>query len=322
MHIETNVRKHIHALKELIQNKDIIIFGAGEGGAITQEALLEERLTASYYLDNDSKLWGQEQRGLKIKRPEELMEEEYEKIIVLISSMYYKVIFPKLRDLGIPSSCIYYILADVLYGEKEFEQIESEKERIRQINRSSQVYRGVKVGRYTYGHQKLIDQGLIKSIGSFCSINSTVLTGRNHPTAFISTSPVFYHTKETYFNHRELIGLLEPGEEPDLTAVAKNTKIVIGNDVWIGASTVLLPNITIGNGAIIGAGAIVTRNVPDFAVVVGVPAKVLRYRFNIEQIEILKKVKWWDWPEDKLKEHRLLFGEMDTFFDTHEKGLL
>ena len=73
---------------------------------------------------------------------------------------------------------------------------------------------------------------------------------------------------------------------------------VIKNDVWIGCNAVVLPGITIGNGAIVGAGTVVTKDVPDYAIVAGVPARVIRYRFSEEIIERLLALQWWDWPKD------------------------
>jgi len=82
--------------------------------------------------------------------------------------------------------------------------------------------------------------------------------------------------------------------------------IHVGNDVWIGATSTIMSGITIGDGAIIGAGSMVTKDVPPFAIVVGNPGKIVKYRFTEEQIESLLKIAWWDWEEDKIKDNAQL----------------
>jgi len=81
---------------------------------------------------------------------------------------------------------------------------------------------------------------------------------------------------------------------------AVNRSIHIGSDVWIGARAIILPDVTIGDGAIIGAGAVVTRNIPPYAVAVGSPAKVVHYRFEPQIIAALLRIRWWDWPRQKI----------------------
>ena len=81
--------------------------------------------------------------------------------------------------------------------------------------------------------------------------------------------------------------------------------INVGNDVWIGATSTIMSGITIGDGAIIGAGAIITKDVPPYAIVVGNPGKVVKYRFTEEQIELLLKISWWNWDEDKIKDNAM-----------------
>ena len=90
-------------------------------------------------------------------------------------------------------------------------------------------------------------------------------------------------------------------------------RVVIGNDVWIGANSVIMPGIAIGNGAIVGAGAVVTRDVPDYAIVAGVPAKVIGSRFSEDVVEKLLHLKWWDLDPAIIKAHIELFqGELDA----------
>ncbi len=139
-------------------------------------------------------------------------------------------------------------------------------------------------------------------MGKFCSIGPQVIIGPgNHPTNnFISTHPAFYSTE----NHS------------GFTFVSANTffhetKVTnIGNDVWVGAKALIMDGVNIGNGAIVGAGAIVTKDVPAYAIVAGVPAKVIRYRFEQEEIRKLENLKWWDWSEEKLIKNIKLFGDV------------
>ena len=79
--------------------------------------------------------------------------------------------------------------------------------------------------------------------------------------------------------------------------------IIIGNDVWIGYETVILAGVTIGDGAIIGARAVVTKDVPPYTIVGGVPAKPIRKRFPQETIDTLLKIKWWDWSKERIAQH-------------------
>lgn len=81
-----------------------------------------------------------------------------------------------------------------------------------------------------------------------------------------------------------------------------NKPCYIGNDVWIGRGVMIKNGIKIGNGAIIGAGAVVTKDVPDYAIVGGVPAKIIRYRFDENTIKLLLESKWWDYPFDVIKD--------------------
>ncbi|EIH5399289.1 CatB-related O-acetyltransferase, partial [Escherichia coli] len=145
------------------------------------------------------------------------------------------------------------------------------------------------IGKYSYVAGASIGNA---TVGKFCSIAKGAKIGGlgAHPTTFISSHPIFYSTKKQ-------CGVTFTSKDYFL----ENADTILGNDVWVGTNAIIMDGVTIGDGAIIGAGAIVTKDVPPYAIVVGVPAIIKRYRFPTEQIEILKKIKWWDWPEQDLK---------------------
>lgn len=95
--------------------------------------------------------------------------------------------------------------------------------------------------------------------------------------------------------------------------------INVGNDVWIGAKSTIMSGVKIGDGAVIGAKTIVTKDVPPYSIVVGNPGKVIKYRFNEDQIKKLLKIKWWDWTEDRIKTEAMDMwsDKIDKFIERH-----
>ncbi len=144
-------------------------------------------------------------------------------------------------------------------------------------------------------------------IGRYCSIGPNLIAGWGiHPTNGISTSPMFYSTQKQ--NGFSLT---------DSDKIEETKPIIIGNDVFIGMNVTILDGIKIGNGAVIGAGAVVSKDIPDYAIAVGNPIKIIRYRFNDEAIKKLKEIKWWDWDIDKLNEIEKHFFSIDTFLENY-----
>jgi carbonic anhydrase/acetyltransferase-like protein (isoleucine patch superfamily) len=88
---------------------------------------------------------------------------------------------------------------------------------------------------------------------------------------------------------------------------AADRPVRIGHGVWIGDSVIVLPNVTIGNGAVIGAGSVVTRSIPSYAIAAGNPARVIRRRFPDAVVDLLEDVEWWAWTDEELRSHRDLF---------------
>ena len=140
-------------------------------------------------------------------------------------------------------------------------------------------------------------------IGSYCSIAEGV--------RFIFGEHALNHVS-TYPLRTNLMG---DGTNTD--AFGKGA-IVVGSDVWIGINALVMSGVTIGHGAVVAAAAVVTRDVPPYAVVAGVPARVIKYRFSPEQIERLLAIAWWDWPEEKIKTNMdLFYGDVDAFIAAH-----
>lgn len=167
--------------------------------------------------------------------------------------------------------------------------------------------RGCRVGRYCsidervslaevslgdFSYIQRHSEGIYAEIGKFCSIASNVnINALEHPMERVTTHKITYRPNE-YFRYQKLDG--------EFRDRRKAKPVLIGNDVWIGHGAVIMPGITVGDGAVIAANAVVTRDVAAYAVVGGVPARLIRYRFPPEEAEGLQALQWWDWPLDRL----------------------
>jgi acetyltransferase-like isoleucine patch superfamily enzyme len=148
-------------------------------------------------------------------------------------------------------------------------------------------------GRFTTIHRA--------TIGAFCAFSWNIsIGGDNHDPNLLSTHPFYYNAT---------FGMEKDGSKKrksDLEEMASEP-CIIGNDVWVGAGTMINRNLTIGNGAIIGAGAVIIHDVEPYAVVVGVPGRVIKKRFDDKTIGLLEKLKWWELPSEVLADNRDLF---------------
>ena len=145
-------------------------------------------------------------------------------------------------------------------------------------------------------------------ISKFCSIARQVVTigPSDHDLAGVSTHP--FRLSPAYG------GLVDK-----MLPLQQKASPVIGNDVWIGINAIVMRGVTVGNGAIVAANSVVTRDVPAFAIVGGVPAKVLRYRFSPKVIADMQNICWWDWTKSKLKQFIIDFENPDEFTRTHRE---
>jgi len=134
-------------------------------------------------------------------------------------------------------------------------------------------------------------------IGGFCSISWHATIGATpHDYTLMSTHAFHYISSFDFV-------------EDDKRLVSHT---VVGNDVWVGANAVIMPGLTIGDGVVIGAGAIVTKDVPPYIIVAGVPAVIIGSRFEKDVVEKLMDIKWWDWSNDKIQMNIGLFRKSIT----------
>lgn len=169
------------------------------------------------------------------------------------------------------------------------------------LKSNAKVFR-CKIGRYSYIGRDSEFQDCV--VGRFCSVAPYVLCGLGqHPhRSFVAMSPTFYR------NPAPCLTLVKETRFLDEYA-----PIQIGSDVWIGARAIVKDGVSIGHGAVVGAGAVVTKDVPPYAIVGGVPARVIGYRFSTDIIQRLLEISWWDRDIEWIKSHVDRFGDVDSF---------
>lgn len=146
-----------------------------------------------------------------------------------------------------------------------------------------------------------IEGGEQVKIGNYCAFgkNITIITN-NHDYNFPAIQYTFY---------RKFFGIDHPGISNDISSKSfSKGPVIIGNDVWIGHNVTILSGVTIGNGAILGNGSIVTKNVEDYSIVAGVPAKFIKKRFTDDVIQFLMEIEWWNWDEKKIRANKDFFS--------------
>ncbi|GAA3779713.1 CatB-related O-acetyltransferase [Flavobacterium ginsengiterrae] len=164
--------------------------------------------------------------------------------------------------------------------------------------------KNVSIGCKTYHNGAFVWQWHSNSeleIGKYCSIANDVnfiLDSGHHMVSEVTTFPLFNHLVNKDF-------LINNKTQSDFKKSIKTepSKTQIGNDVWIGMNVTILPNVKIGDGVTILAGAVITKDVPDYAIVGGVPGTIIKMKYDPETITKMKKIAWWNWSGDKVEEN-------------------
>jgi len=150
-------------------------------------------------------------------------------------------------------------------------------------------YKKYDIGDWTYGAPKVLFAGGAKlRVGKYTSIarGVTILLGGNHHHDWVSMYPF-----DAFFGQCP----------PDRVTRTSKGNVSIGSDVWIGINAVILSGVTIGDGAIVGAGAVVAKDIAPYSIVVGNPARHVKYRFDQETISSLLEIRWWEWPDSAVR---------------------
>ena len=294
----------IDVIKEHIHGRNVYIWGVGTGGNIAEAFLRDCGILIQGFVDQQI-TEHTNAIGYTVYDIENLTPKE-DYIVVGNIGFKYSII-ETLRKKGYKSSDYFEIYENESY------------------NKEDVIYKGCKVGRYTYGYKNLLEfYPMASSIGRYCSINGTAKIWNNHSLDCVTTHPFLDYPKfyawNQYDRREELLqkyGRHHHNAEFEKSPIRKNEPVVIGNDVWIGANVAILPGVHIGDGAVICAGTVVTKNVESYAIVGGVPAKTIRYRFSEDEIAQFLKIQWWNWTIEEIEKNIELFYQPESFLKAY-----
>lgn len=281
---------HLHQLKERLRGRKIVIYGIGLIGFEAMSIIEQiEMIPVEFFVDRRSNIVDRAY-GKPVKSKKELNAGEH--YVIIAPPNFYSQIAMELCEIG--------------YSEYEDYCPYSE------LRGETVCLDGVRLGKHTNGFAAFTDclgehtKNYISGIGNFCSINKSAMVGADHNFLLSTSHEVFQlNAAVRQFSHN--------------VRTAQANRISIGHDVWIGANVFINASKvkSIGNGAVIAAGAIVIEDVPPYAIVAGIPAKIKKYRFSPKQIEVLQQIKWWDWPDEEIAANISCFLQEDLFFSKY-----
>ncbi|MEI8028691.1 MAG: DapH/DapD/GlmU-related protein [Comamonadaceae bacterium] len=180
--------------------------------------------------------------------------------------------------------------------------------------------RDCRFGRYTQvGEQSLMGDCLLDDysyLGNYCDLMSTDIGKFANIASMVRINPGFHPMEWPTLHHftyrRAMYGMAEQ-DDADFFAWRRRQRVVIGHDTWIGHGAVIMPGVRIGNGAVVGSNSVVTKDVPPYAIVGGVAAKLLRQRFPRAIAEAIEATAWWDWDHETLTERMADFKDLRGF---------
>lgn len=183
-----------------------------------------------------------------------------------------------------------------------------------ELGEYTEIANGVKLAESSLGDYSYVMERcdiIYTDIGKFSNIASDVrINPGNHPMEWVSQHHFLYRCRLYGFRDEDNSAFFD---------WRKRQRVSIGNDCWIGHKAIILPGITIGNGAVVAAGAVVTKDVAPYTVVAGVPAKTVSKRFSKQIWEALEETAWWDWDHETLKERMDDFYDIRTFLQLYGK---